>query len=267
MTSARQNQERLDQAESNQGTLDSTQYTTESIQRYEAVFGEDFVSPGGYEMAYRLIRQLALPSGSTVLDVGCGLGGSAFVMAREFDLIVDGIDLSNNMLAIAVNKLKEYQLDDRVRFQHGDCLQLETANKYDAIYSRDVFLHIHDKSRLFAVLYRSLKVGGKLLFTDYCCGEKPWKKAFANYVDDRDYCLHTLPEYSDLISEAGFINVENEDLTERFIEILQNDLQKVDSLELSVNIRDQLRQSWTGKLERAESGNHRWGLFTAFKEK
>ncbi len=253
--------------EQGQEILDSTQYTAESIQLYEAVFGDDFVSPGGYDMAYRLIRQLGLPSGSSVLDVGCGLGGSAFVMAREFDLIVDGIDLSSNMLAIAANKLKEYQLDDRVSFEHGDCLQLETAGKYHAIYSRDVFLHIHDKSRLFAVLYRALKVGGKLLFTDYCCGAKPWKKAFADYVDDRGYCLRTLTEYSDLICEAGFINVENEDFSERFIEILQNDLQKIETLELSVNIRDQLRQSWAGKLERAESGDHRWGLFTAVKEK
>jgi len=254
-------------AEQSQESLDSTQYATESIQLYEKVFGEDFVSPGGYDMAYRLIRQLGLPSGSSVLDVGCGLGGSAFVMARKFDLIVDGIDLSNNMLAIAAKKLKAYQLDDCVRFQHGDCLELEATDEYDAIYSRDVFLHIHDKLQLFAVLNRSLKAGGKLLFTDYCCGEKPWEKTFTDYVDDRGYCLHTLPEYNGLIREAGFINVENEDLSGQFIEILQNDLQKIESLELSVKIRDKLRKSWTGKLERAESGDHRWGLFTAVKEK
>ena len=251
--------------ESSQQVLDSTQYTTESIQLYEAVFGEDFVSPGGYDMACQLVERLGLPSGSHVLDVGCGLGGSAFVMARKFGLTVDGIDLSNNMLAIAADKLKQYQLDDSVHFRHGDCLQLENNNQYDAIYSRDVFLHIADKPRLFSVLYAALRVGGRLQFTDYCCGDKPWAKVFGAYVNDRGYSLHTLPEYSELISEAGFAKVECEDLTTHFVKILRNDLQKIETLELSGSIRDKLRQSWLGKLERAESGDHRWGLFSAVK--
>ena len=194
-----------------------------------------------------------------------GLGGSAFVMASEFGLKVDGIDLSNNMLAIATENLRARQLDQQVNLQHGDCLQLDRSNCYDAIYSRDVFLHIEDKKRLFSVLYSSLKAGGKLLFTDYCCSEKPWGKDFADYVRDRGYCLQTLPEYAALMRDAGFVNVVSEDLSERFVGILQNDLQKIERLELSASKRDKLRQSWQGKLERAQSGDHRWGLFTAVK--
>ncbi len=252
--------------ESNQQTLDSTQYTTESIRLYEAVFGEDFVSPGGYQLAIDFIGRLQLPSGSRVLDVGCGLGGSAFAMASAFGFMVDGIDLSANMLDIAGEKLKARHLEQRVNLQHGDCLQLDCGNCYDAIYSRDVFLHIADKTRLFAVLHSSLKAGGKLLFTDYCCGEKPWAEVFSDYVQGRGYSLHTLMEYRALITDAGFANVESHDLSEQFIDILRSDLKKIETLGLSVNIRDKLRQSWLGKLERAESGDHRWGLFTAVKE-
>ena len=79
-----------------------------------------------------------------VLDVGCGLGGSAFVMAREFNLNVDGIDLSKNMLALANAKLVERGLEDRVRLEWGDCLELDRPDCYDAIYSRDVFLHMQE---------------------------------------------------------------------------------------------------------------------------
>ncbi len=245
--------------------LDSTQYSVDSIRQYEAVFGENFASPGGQVMATELIEQMQLAPGSRVLDVGCGLGGSCFVMAREFDLLAEGIDLSKNMLSIAVQKCEQYDLSDSIKITHGDCLELDRPQHYDAIYSRDVFLHISDKSRLFTVLHSALKTGGELLFTDYCCGEKPWNEAFADYVENRGYSLHTLPGYAALLEEAGFTRVRYEDLSERFIDILLKDLDKIQHLDLDQMIRDKLQQSWSGKLQRARSGDHRWGLFRAIK--
>ena len=250
-----------------QELLDSTQYSVDSILLYEAVYGEDFVSPGGLAMAAELLSGLQLPRKSKVLDVGCGLGGNAFVMAREFGLIVDGIDLSKNMLSLAEEKCQAHQLTASVKFKQGDCLQLDCPEQYDAIYSRDVFLHIHDKARLFSVLYAALKPGGRLLFTDYCCGEKPWGDAFVEYVCDREYCLHTLQEYVGLIEKAGFVEVQQIDMTSRFVEILRNDMKTIEALDLSTQVRRYLRQSWLGKLKRVESGDHRWGLFTADKIK
>ena len=84
-----------------QQMLDANQYATDSILKYEQVYGEDFVSPGGKEMAREFIEKLKLQPNSKVLDVGCGLGGSAFLMAEQFGLSVDGIDLSKNMIRIA----------------------------------------------------------------------------------------------------------------------------------------------------------------------
>jgi phosphoethanolamine N-methyltransferase len=248
-----------------QPVLDSTQYTNSSIQRYEAVYGQDFVSPGGKPMAIKLIKKMNLKPGNRVLDVGCGLGGSAFVMARDFNLFVDGIDLSKNMLELANKKLNDYKLSDHVSLEQGDCLELDRPNRYDAVYSRDVFLHIHDKTRLFTVLKRSLHPGGYLLFTDYCCGPTPWASEFAAYVTNRGYSLHTLQEYVGFVSAAGFEQVEYEDLTSRFIDILKSDLERIAGLELDETTRSELEQSWRGKLARSKSGDHRWGLFTAVK--
>ncbi len=255
----------MQSGETTQKVLDSTQYSTPSILHYEAVYGEDFVSPGGYKMAVELIGQLELVPDSRVLDVGCGLGGSAFVMAQKFGLLVDGLDLSKNMLALAATKCAAHQLTDRVVLEHGDCLALERPEFYDAIYSRDVFLHISDKTRLFSVLHASLRPGKKLLFTDYCCGEKPWSGDFSAYVEDRGYCLHTLPEYAGLIANAGFTQVAHHDLTSRFVEILRADVERISNLELPEPVRNRLEQGWRAKIARAESGDHRWGLFSAVK--
>ena len=248
-----------------QDFLDSVQYQPESILQYERVYGEDFVSPGGKALAREMIERLGLAPGSRVLDVGCGLGGSAFVMAREFGLKVDGIDLSKNMLEIANRKLAIYGLAGQVNLEWKDCLQLDRDCSYDAIYSRDVFLHIHDKSRLFSVLYAALRAGGRLLFTDYCCGPKPWSDEFADYVRNREYDLQTPEEYAELIEGAGFTSVTGEDISARFTEILQAERSRMVEAGLEVSVYEKLLDSWQQKIERSKAGEQRWGLFTAVK--
>ena len=252
-------------AEVDQKFLDSKQYAQQSILDYEAVYGQDFVSPGGKSMARELIAQMGMQPGSSVLDAGCGLGGSAFLMAREFGLNVEGIDLSKNMIRMAQAKLKTYGLERGVTLGHGDCLQIENRADYEGIYSRDVFLHIREKQRLFAVLFRALKPSGILLFSDYCCSDKPWPDDFSRYVEGRGYNLHTLDTYRAYLHQAGFEDVSSVDMTERFIGILQDDINTITGLNLDVSTKSKMEQSWIEKLRRARSGYHRWGLFKAVK--
>ena len=44
-----------------------------------------------------------------VLDIGCGTGGSAFYMARNYGVDVYGFDLSTNMIGIA----QDYRSDKK----------------------------------------------------------------------------------------------------------------------------------------------------------
>ncbi|MDC1286414.1 methyltransferase domain-containing protein [Gammaproteobacteria bacterium] len=245
--------------------LDSSQYLESSILQYESIYGADFVSPGGRELALEMIATMGLAPAARVLDVGCGLGGSAFVMAREFGLRVDGIDLSRNMLALAEQKLASNGLSNLVRLQWGDCLELDACELYEAIYSRDVFLHIADKARLFEHLHTAMRPGGRLLFSDYCCGPKPWSDEFRDYVQDRGYSLHTTGEYAELISNAGFRQVSASDETARFIEILQAEQHRINTLPIPAAERDYLSQSWLGKIQRAGDGDQRWGMFSGLK--
>ncbi|MDH3715029.1 MAG: methyltransferase domain-containing protein [Gammaproteobacteria bacterium] len=243
--------------------LDSEQYTHAAIEAYESVYGRDYVSPGGAAMARELISNLALQPDARVLDVGCGLGGSAFLMAREFGLRVDGIDLSHNMLAMARNRRDAYGLRGRVSFEHGDCLTLRRPGRYDAVYSRDVFLHIRDKAKLFEVLLDSLRPGGQLLFTDYCCGPGPWREEFSEYVQSRGYALHMLPEYVAFLETAGFVAVEARDWSHRFAECLQVELGRIRASVVEDDTRAKLESGWLAKLARVAAGDHRWGMITA----
>jgi phosphoethanolamine N-methyltransferase len=238
--------------------LDTRQYSEGGIRDYEQVWGEGFVSPGGPEKARELIARLELEPGARVLDACCGLGGSAFLMAREFGFWVDGVDLSSNMVRLAQASCCSQELQDRVAIRLGDCLELEGEEVYDAIFSRDAFLHIQDKARLFSTLHRLLKPGGKLLFTDYACAPQPWSDGFAQYVASRGYTLHTLDEYQALVSAAGFVEVEGVDSTEEFAGFLRDDLETIARRGLR-----SLEASFQAKLGRALEGEQRTCLITA----
>ena len=110
-------------------------------------------------------------------------------MARDFGLRVDGIDLSKNMLALARQKLEAHGLGDSVSLQWGDCLELDCEDRYDAIYSRDVFLHISDKAGLFRVLYAALRPGGQPLQQPAAKRRPGWRCDSFGYSADRCHQL------------------------------------------------------------------------------
>jgi len=85
-----------------QSFLDENQYTRRGILRYERIFGKTFVSTGGAETTEAFCQKLDLQPGQKVLDVGCGTGGSAFYMARNYGVEVRGVDLSTNMISLAL---------------------------------------------------------------------------------------------------------------------------------------------------------------------
>jgi phosphoethanolamine N-methyltransferase len=245
------------------GSLDTNQYAPEKIRSYEAIYGRHFVSPGGEACARECVARLELTPGDTVLDVGSGLGGSAFLMAREYGARVHGIDVSANMIALARDKCREEQLESQVDFTLGDCLELNASQAYQAVYSRDVILHIAQKLRLFETLREALVPGGRLLFTDYCRGEGRPSNAFESYVAERGYHLYTVAGYDEILRTAGFVEVQSEDWTARFIDIHRLELERLPSAGLPADDEAALRQGWREKIARAQRGEQRWGFFTA----
>ena len=234
--------------------LDATQYQADAIAKYEAVYGRHFISPGGADSARACIARLGLKPGMQVLDVGCGLGGSAFLMAREHGVSVHGIDVSANMLASARERLRAEGLALQVTLEQADVLALPATVRYDVIYSRDVFLHIHDKPRLMALLHELLLPAGLLFFTDYGRGEGQPSAEFAAYIAQRQYDLRTVHGYRELLEQAGFVKVVAEDHPAEFVSILRAELARIADDATHADIR----QSWLDKIERARRGEQGW---------
>ncbi|AWP12008.1 putative MORC family CW-type zinc finger protein 4 [Scophthalmus maximus] len=210
--------------------LDNQQYTSRGILRYEKMFGAGYVSTGGPSTTKEFVDLLNLKPGQKVLDVGCGIGGGDFYMAKTFGVEVLGLDLSDNMVDIAMERAIAEKLPS-VLFEVADATKRAfSEGSFDVIYSRDTILHIDDKLALFKRFHSWLKPGGKLLISDYCCGEKPWTPVFEAYVKQRGYVLYTPSQYGKFIQEAGFCNVRAEDRTDQFIQVIKTELQRAEAI-------------------------------------
>ena len=78
--------------------------------------------------------------GLSVLDIGCGWGGMALTLAKDYGATVTGITLSTEQLRIARARAQEAGLSDRVRFELLDYRHLRT--QYDRIVSVGMFEHV-----------------------------------------------------------------------------------------------------------------------------
>ena len=250
--------------------LDTTQYTVNGILRYEKVFGYNFVSTGGIKTAQELFSEIDLTPGAKVLDIGSGLGGSAFFIEENYAAKVTGIDLSSNMIQLSNQRASSR--NSKVQFILGDCTQMEfEPESFNLIYSRDSLLHVQDKTTLFQKIKDWLKPSGKVLITDYCCGSSDWSREFSDYVQKRNYTLHDVQTYKHLLEKSGLKIIQGYDNTKRFVVALEAELQHLISMkeEFLQNFArhdyEDLIQGWEKKITRAKQGYQKWGCFYAKK--
>lgn len=108
-----------------------------------------------------------LPAGSKVLDVGCGIGGSARILARDYGLDVLGVSISPLQIARA-RELTPAHLADHCRFAVMDAMALELPSEsFDAVWSVEACPHMPDKQGYADELLRILRPGGRLAVADW----------------------------------------------------------------------------------------------------
>jgi cyclopropane-fatty-acyl-phospholipid synthase len=99
----------------------------------------------------------------TVLDIGCGWGGLALTLARDYGARVLGITLSREQLAEAQSRAASEGLSERVRFKLLDYRAV--TEKFDRVVSVGMFEHVgvNHYKKFFATLGRCLKPDGVAL--------------------------------------------------------------------------------------------------------
>jgi len=247
----------------------SDQYSVNSILRYESIFGDGFISPGGAPLMQEQCARIELGAAPRILDIGSGVGGAAFYFVEQHGATVEGIDLSREMVDLARARASQ-RGSIRTTFRAADVQQLQLERgSFDLIYSRGTLLHLHDKPQLFARFIDWLSPDGQLFITDYATGTTTPSSSFQQYVSESGYDLHPIDSYASMLKDAGFAEVHSEDWSERFSETLQAERTKLlDDRErfladFSSSDLDYLLDRWEQKINWCAAGDMKAGIWHA----
>jgi phosphoethanolamine N-methyltransferase len=249
------------------------QYTRTGILRYEKIFGHGYVSTGGHETTEYLCSKLgdSLKPGVRILDVGSGIGGAAFHLAKTYGAIVTGVDLSPEMINIAKERAEELNAPSTVTSILGDVLTEPFADKFGIVWSRDALMHIPDKPRLFSHLFELTEPGGRLIITDYAKGVGQRSPEFQAYIASTGYHVVDPASYGKFLEGAGYVDVVVEDATDRFVAILEREIailgaNRADFLQsFSETDLNYLVDRWKMKVGFCQAGDMKWGIYLATK--
>lgn len=106
-------------------------------------------------------RKLQLKAGDTVVEAGCGWGGLARHMARNYGVTVKAYNISHEQISFARDAARQQGLDDRVEYIEDDYRNIK--GEYDVFVSVGMLEHVGRDSMdaLGSVVDRALKVNGR----------------------------------------------------------------------------------------------------------
>nr|WP_320190384.1 class I SAM-dependent methyltransferase [uncultured Desulfobacter sp.] len=136
----------------------------------------DQLHTGAAPATIELMKQAGLEKGMTLLDAGCGIGGTSRLLAQNFGLVVHGIDLSKDFIDTAhmLNRWCGFEEDGTINLKQGSLLALPYPdNFFDAVLCQHVLLNIEDKAKAFAEFSRVLAPRGKLILHEIVDGPGP----------------------------------------------------------------------------------------------
>jgi arsenite methyltransferase len=119
---------------------------------------------GGQDATHTLLDMCQLDATSRVLDVGCGPGNTACLIAEQYGSRVHGVDISEVMIAKATERARRQGLSDKVEFRVADAFELPFEDSwFDVVILESVLTPLPgDKRQALAEMVRVLRAGGRI---------------------------------------------------------------------------------------------------------
>ena len=145
----------------------------------------------------RVVGEVRSAKPGRILDVATGTGDLAIAMARRIrDVQVLGVDLSEQMLAVARRKIEARGLDGRIVLDRGDAERLAVADaSVDVATVAFGVRNFGDLGAGLRELARTIKPGGKVVILEF---SRPRNRVFRALYEFYSYKI--LPRIGGLVS-------------------------------------------------------------------
>ena len=145
----------------------------------------------------RVVNEVRRTKPRRILDVATGTGDLAIAMARRIrDVQVLGVDLSEQMLAVARRKIEARGLDGRIVLDRGDAERLAVADaSVDVATVAFGVRNFGDLGAGLRELARTIKPGGKVVILEF---SRPRNRVFRALYEFYSYKI--LPRIGGLVS-------------------------------------------------------------------
>ena len=127
----------------------------------------DTLHPGGLALTRNLGKELGLGPGLRLLDVACGHGAGAIMLAQVYKCQVVGIDTDQRAIDEAIATAKRYRLEGLATFKTADVGSLPfPASAFDAVICECATSLFADRNVALGEMARLLKAGSRLALSD-----------------------------------------------------------------------------------------------------
>ncbi|CAJ1934121.1 unnamed protein product [Sphenostylis stenocarpa] len=132
----------------------------------------------------------------SIVDVGCGIGGSSRYLAKKFGANSVGITLSPVQAQRANDLAAAQGLADKVSFQVADALEQPFPDEqFDLVWSMESGEHMPDKTKFVGELARVAAPGGTIIIVTWCHRDlgpdeqslQPWEQDLLKKICDAYY--------------------------------------------------------------------------------
>jgi tocopherol O-methyltransferase len=224
-------------------------YWGEHIHHGLFVDGGESAGQAQVAMLDHCVRLLRLRGGETVLDVGCGHGGTLLHLAEKLGCVGTGITISPKQAKLAAENARRAGVDDKLTFVVHDAQDyFFPAEAFDLAWTMESTEHFSRKADVFGEIAKALRPGGQWLLAAWTGS---MEKARVRQVAKEFLCpeLWTAEQYGATLESAGLKITACEDVTARVVhtwEICQQHAQLASPI---VKLLPQAAREFVGGIE------------------
>ena len=213
---------------------------------------------GGVQAVLELAVASGVTAASTVVDIGCGLGGSARVLAAELRCRVIGIERDAGRCRDARRLTALVHLDHLVSIRQEDALAGDmTLRDVDVLWGQGAWIHFPSPADFLARWIPALGPMGRVAMADACLTRRPASRdeeqEVARLEESWGAHLSTLDEWRCALESHGCRAVHVRDVTPQAIADFA-DLLAVSALWPAGTASDAEKQGWVRGLEALTRG-------------